>query len=114
MPLVGPHQACTRTCAFRVDLQGSFEVGDAGTRPGNGCQDQPGFLHIRRQRGGKLRPAAGGMFIASIEGIGGLLQGLAGWNGLAVHGIIFSDNSTRILLRLAANAQQYFHGNRTW
>jgi len=22
MPLVGPHQACTRTCAFRVDLQG--------------------------------------------------------------------------------------------
>jgi len=58
-------------------------------RLANGCQDQPGFLHIRRQRGGKLRPAAGGMFIASIEGIGGLLQGLAGWNGLAVHGIIF-------------------------
>jgi hypothetical protein len=110
--LVGPHQACTGAFTLWVDLQGSFEIGDAGMRLGNSSQDQPGAFHIRRQRGGNLRPGAGGMFIATLQGIGGLFQGLVGQNGLACHGNFYSDNSTRILLRLATNVQQYFYGNR--
>jgi hypothetical protein len=80
----------------------------------NSCQDQPRFLHVRRQRGGYLRPGAGSMFIATMQGIDGLIQGLAGLNGLAGHGNFFSDNSPRILLRLPKNTQQYFYGNCAW
>jgi hypothetical protein len=114
MLLVGPNQAGPGTCTFRVDLEGPFEVSDTGLRLCNGCQDQPGFLDVRSQRGGNLRPGAGCMFIATMQGIDGPIQGLAGLNGLAGHGNFFSDNSLRILLRLLKITQQYFYGNCLW
>ncbi len=76
--LADPLQAGKRTFALRVDLQGPFEVGNAGTWPGNRCQDQPGVFHVRCQRGGNLCPGAGSMFIAVLQGFGGLIQDLAG------------------------------------
>jgi hypothetical protein len=33
---------------------------------------------------------------------------------LVCHAVFFSDNSTRILLWQATNAQQYFYGNFSW
>jgi len=40
------------------------------------------------------------MFIATLQGVDGLIQGLAWLNGWAGHDNFFSDNSPRILLRL--------------
>jgi hypothetical protein len=80
----------------------------------NGSQDQPGFLNVWQQRGSNLRPGAGCMFIATLQGVDGLIQGLAWLNGWAGHDNFFSDNSPRILLRLPKITQQYFHGNCVW
>jgi hypothetical protein len=54
------------------------------------------------------------MFIATLQGVNGLIQGLAGLNGLAGHDNFFSGNSPRILLRSTKITQQYFYGNYVW
>ena len=78
MLLVSPHQTLTGALALRVNLKSAFEVSDAGMWLGNCSKDQPGIFHVRRQRGGNLRPSPSGMFITMLQGIDGLFQGLAG------------------------------------
>jgi len=66
MPLVGPYQAGPGALTLGVDLQRPFQVFDAVMRPGNGSQDQPGLLQVRRQRSRNLAPMAGSVFIAAL------------------------------------------------
>jgi hypothetical protein len=60
--------AFARSLAFRVDFKGALKVGQASAwLSPQGSQQQPGFLTLRRQSGGSLRPAPGFKLVSALQ-----------------------------------------------